>query len=420
MARQLGDVLREWRTARGLTLGALAMKAGVHASTLSRWETGRWQPGVPELEAVLKALGATAAQRRSALHHLEAPRAVQRVRAEAGESPPAAGDLLRAMRLRRNMTQADVAERIGATQSVLAKWERSEDWPSAERLHALCFALGAHADEVTALTTRRFWLPEEADESDSPDGWENRVQTAYRWSGPLRDLRFLSFEASLWRRAEHDLRVQTALRYTYAYHLRGLVETDRLAEAKGILNRLQKEAVPGEDRETYPQTVLFAAQMAGRRDPAGAARMLTEAVTHVRDPEYRSWMLGDLGIFLAEAGYAGQAERVSEAACRIAERSPEASTSAFRRRDQARTLMVGRRYEAALTALEAATPLRIWDDADAIHLLMETECLLGLGKRAEAQDRLVVAAEAEAVVNTPHLRAQADRLTQHLSRRRSE
>ena len=35
----------------------MATQSGIHKATLSRWEAGRRQPSVPELEAVLDALG---------------------------------------------------------------------------------------------------------------------------------------------------------------------------------------------------------------------------------------------------------------------------------------------------------------------------------------------------------------------------
>src|SRR5438445_13658363 len=62
----LGRLLREWRTARQLSLDHLAARAGVAKSTVSTWETGTHQPCLVELAAVLAALGAVPAQREQA------------------------------------------------------------------------------------------------------------------------------------------------------------------------------------------------------------------------------------------------------------------------------------------------------------------------------------------------------------------
>ena len=48
----LGRLLRDWRTARQLSLDQLAARASVAKSTLSTWETGTHQPCLVELAAV--------------------------------------------------------------------------------------------------------------------------------------------------------------------------------------------------------------------------------------------------------------------------------------------------------------------------------------------------------------------------------
>src|SRR5438067_2521649 len=63
---------------------------------------------------------------------------------------------LRAMRLRQGWTQEQVAARVGVVRTTAAHWERGERLPSAEQTQALCYALGAHEEELLALTTGRF------------------------------------------------------------------------------------------------------------------------------------------------------------------------------------------------------------------------------------------------------------------------
>jgi transcriptional regulator with XRE-family HTH domain len=56
---EIGDRLRELRTARGLSLRALAEGSGVTASALSQIENGKNSPSVSTLKKVLAALGTT-------------------------------------------------------------------------------------------------------------------------------------------------------------------------------------------------------------------------------------------------------------------------------------------------------------------------------------------------------------------------
>src|SRR5579871_6714188 len=114
MQNRIGPFLLDLRRARQMSLGQLAARAHVAASTLSRWETGAYQPRLPELEAVLTALCASPEQRERALGLLDAPRGVQRLRVEAEEVaaergddpvvPICGGDLLRALRKRRGLS----------------------------------------------------------------------------------------------------------------------------------------------------------------------------------------------------------------------------------------------------------------------------------------------------------------------------
>jgi transcriptional regulator with XRE-family HTH domain len=51
-------------------------------------------------------------------------------------------DLLREARLRAGLTQAELARRVGRTQSQIARWERGDVKPSLERLRELIRACG--------------------------------------------------------------------------------------------------------------------------------------------------------------------------------------------------------------------------------------------------------------------------------------
>ena len=63
----LGSFLRSLRASRGLGLAAAAQAAGVHRTTLYRWEQGDALPHLSELEALLSALGADPNQKQQAM-----------------------------------------------------------------------------------------------------------------------------------------------------------------------------------------------------------------------------------------------------------------------------------------------------------------------------------------------------------------
>ena len=63
LEQTLGRTLQGQRKARGLTIQALAAQAGVHRTTVSRWERGEAVPFVHELTRVLDILNVSLKER---------------------------------------------------------------------------------------------------------------------------------------------------------------------------------------------------------------------------------------------------------------------------------------------------------------------------------------------------------------------
>ena len=82
-------------------------------------------------ESVLEALLVPCTEREDLFKRLDSPKALRLVQHPTGQLPPLRGDLLRAMRLRKGLTQAEVARRLGITQGMLAKYGPA---PSAEEI----------------------------------------------------------------------------------------------------------------------------------------------------------------------------------------------------------------------------------------------------------------------------------------------
>lgn len=55
---------------------------------------------------------------------------------------------LKLLRLQQNMTQAELAQKMGVTQSLIAMWEREASMPSASKLPELADLLHCTIDEL--------------------------------------------------------------------------------------------------------------------------------------------------------------------------------------------------------------------------------------------------------------------------------
>lgn len=62
----------------------------------------------------------------------------------------ATGPLVREARTRAGLSQGDLAERLGTTQSAVSRWEHGHDEPRLSRLAAILAACGVRADVTFA------------------------------------------------------------------------------------------------------------------------------------------------------------------------------------------------------------------------------------------------------------------------------
>lgn len=434
------------RWGRGLSLRQLSRSAGVSHDALGAWERGERLPRLPELEAALAALGVSPAERGRLVALVPAPRALSYVRAAATGKVqligpmPGGGDLLRAMRGRRGMTQAQAARAAGVSQGRLAHWERSEDWPAPERLRALCFALGASAEETAALTDGRGALPG-WDEGEDAEAWSYKgrvaspddplgclIKRTYFHADALRDLRSLSLERALWLRARESEAFRSHLHDACAYRARAMMEEGRSGEIGVYADRTWDLARQGYGRSQFwAWGVIASASVlrhgSGRRRPRpdAAAALLAGVVAEAAPDENQAWLLGEMALTLAGAGRADEAIRASLQAQAVAETMPDPAEGWFRRRDHAVLLAALGRYGEALDVLETAAGLsRFGSDPIVRHHLLASTCHLGLGNMGAAQECLTPAlalierpAESDGV-HLARLRLQANTLLARL------
>lgn len=262
---QLGDYLRQLRRSQRFTLAQLSASAGVSLNTLSRWETGTFQPRLAELDATLRALNADSGQRERALALMDAPRAVARLREEAQERQPelvdlaghtpAIGDLLRAIRLRQGWTIKQVADGLGVAPRSVRRWESSEAALPEERLDDLCRLLALAPEERLALSQQRLWLWNSV--WDRPLSPEEALQQCERLIGQMQqadtalmDLHLLCLEAQLWPLATRSAAARRVLARVFITHAQYLLIKGRAKEVRAYSDRAVEMVVgifPQED-----------------------------------------------------------------------------------------------------------------------------------------------------------------------------
>ncbi len=337
---QLGDYLRQLRRSQRLTLAQLSANAGVSLNTLSRWETGAFQPRLAELEAALRALGAVPAQWEQALAMVEAPRAVARLREEAQERQaemvelaghaPTTGDLLRAMRLRRRLTMEQVARGLGVAPRSVRRWEGAEGALPEERLDDICLLLGVTPEERLALSQQRLWLwTPEWKEPLSLEAVEQQcdrlVAQMHAGEMALMDLRLLCLEAQLWplvARSEAARRVLARVFTTHAQYLEG---TGRGLEVQVYSDRALDLVVGTFAPESWWFSAIHATgfvlvpHLAGARRNRRRVEYLRRWLDCTDDPTWQSGLYRDMadyalesGHFEAALGWIGKAETLAK------------------------------------------------------------------------------------------------------------
>ena len=410
-AATIGGFLRALRRGRRLTMEQSARQAGLHRATLDRWEKGRAQPRLPELKALLGALGASPQQRRRALTLVDAPRARALVRADlartaggAGLGPmPQGGDLLRALRLRRGRSLEQTAAHLGVTSVTVRRWEATETWPAAQQLHRLCYALGAKEEEVLALTCGRFARTAPSPLTKGTAGGataealaervERFARTLHDPPFGLKDLELLTLRAEAWALAARGAAAGTGLlAEVYGLSSRYLAYRDRAGEAVAAAGRYF-DLVPGEPRDGPARaawlklrlgTATARLHVPGRATtPRRCLEELRRVLPHARGTRYEAEALSRIAEMLRRQGARDEALRVSEEAHRAAMNDEDAASA---RGEHGIQLVRSGRFAEGLPLLSAG---RAGDWYRLVETwLWEAEALAGLGEEAEAGRRL--------------------------------
>jgi transcriptional regulator with XRE-family HTH domain len=306
--------LKHLRENRQWTLGKAALVSGISKSTLHAWESGRYTPRAPELRQYLETLEPSTSEKVRLLKLLDAPRAMAVLCVDRVDHPPLSGDVLRGLRLRQGKTQAEVALHLGVHQATLAKWEQSEDWPSDERLHSLCFFLNATAEEAEAILSGIF-LPEQTEGLKIGDAIENIKAKLDAFNGDsyltTSDLWFLSLESQVWwlaRQSEAARELQSSIWFLHANYL---IDARRWEEGDVYLKRIfseQKQSISHPITRSQQSSFIIQAKKFALKDRNddnkivkidNAVRFLTKSKDFMIDHECQAWYWMELANYLA-------------------------------------------------------------------------------------------------------------------------
>ncbi|BCW94825.1 MAG: hypothetical protein KatS3mg018_0307 [Fimbriimonadales bacterium] len=286
---------------------------------MSRWESGAVRPSLYELDALMRALGASDAERRRALELIDAPRALSRLHTTQPNPPgsqvkphiPIPGDLLRAMRQRRGWTLEQTAKQMHISATTLHRWEHSEAWPSDEQLHRLCALLHAHAPEQAALSAGRLHFHAEAQAFSSQledlDHLLHQIVNAeIALDRALADLYFLSLERHLWGVSQQSEVGRLLLIDAYVCHCRHLLQDARLIDAQTPAARAMHLIGRWENPRPHwlwvvHATAKDAAEKRAQPYPTAGIRILQDwlPVAAATAIKYEAWFLRDIAEYMS-------------------------------------------------------------------------------------------------------------------------
>jgi transcriptional regulator with XRE-family HTH domain len=428
MSGSLGELLKQWRRERGLSLGGLAARAGVATGTLSGWERGLHLPRLPELDAVLTALTIPPVDRQAALALIDAPRAHRSLaRLPSSDAAglegdqPVPGHLLRALRLRRGLSLEALAREVGVDCATVSRWERSLNTPSIDQLDRLLAFLGAHLEERLALTTGRclLWPPTEA-RLRSLDEVLLRFEELWgrvdQGDRRLLDLEFLVWQAEVWPLAARSAAARELLGRAWSYYAEWLTWGCRMREANSYATRaIDLLQAQGQRTLGFIGGMRCAVQVCARVTAQGKA-MDARAAAVDRLGVWLPEALGseweaDLYRHMAEhawwAGRPDAAVAFSKRACSLAERLEDTDLVHLTRCGRADVfLRLGQPHE----ALALLLPPNPNPYGGILDMLRWVQARQDVGEHSAAADWLGKAYALIELYDYPQFRAQADAL----------
>jgi transcriptional regulator with XRE-family HTH domain len=387
-AQLVGERIRLWRTLRGISLGSLSARAGVSKSTLSRWEMGKQLPYAPQLTATLEALRVPTKERDFFWAQIACPRAIAQLKSE---NHPGGNEILRALRLRADIAQSEVATRLGISRASLARWENGSAWPTDEQLQQLCCLLEASREEIEFLAKRQFretplLLQREA-------LYEAYQHLVYHDHAPDRDLMYLALGGrfvELYRRGEPVQSELAEVWGAHAYYLCTFLQEYERAErfAQQAIKLFQNNQFRLHNGHVRA-FVTLAEITSYRVGPHAAAECLQGWLPALSNPYHRSWFHSLIARHWVGMG-------IRDAALVLAREAAEGAFGSeteyfLRQSDRMDLLIEQRQFAETFRLLPDLIPPRT-PDFTTRHDLLRARLLIEVGQPTEAVAFLSAAA----------------------------
>ena len=349
--------LRALRQTKRLTQSGLARRSGIARRTLVYWEAGESQPRIPELQAALWALAATEEEAARLVCLLDAPRGLRLAEAEraSGEGEKLAGagvgDLLRVMRLRRRMTQADLAAELRLNRQAILRWESGQNLISAENLERLCGALAVAPEERLALRGHRLTMPhwdegewQKVTVEEAAHLWHEMqrphqaLAPDYRPQTPLFELQVLAMKRHLHFQSRPGVETRRLLAEIETEHALWLHFQDRAPEARLCIRRavllVQEEDIPQDFWGDMLNLALSDGYVeAARWDNAVSLHRIEGWLPRLPPGSVRTQQLCDMAFYMGMSGDGSRALVLMEQAARSIERAGDVTAAETYYRD---------------------------------------------------------------------------------------
>lgn len=390
--------VRTQRRQRNMLQKEVAYRARISERTLRDWEKGKASPGRWELESLLTALELTPQERLQALSLVPTLRGVQiskqefpeAVREELGPMP-ALGDLLHAMRLRRRVSQEQLAEILKVAPSTVFRWETTRTLPSEENMQRLCTILEASPEERRTLFSRR--MQDGVDTQDlSLDACIRQVDLLDRQlANPAEacfDLQALVLKRRLWILAQESEQAVRQLARLQTHHASWLWIQGRAAEAEICAHRsLQalkgRKATEAFWRATLNLVALFAKN---RGNTVAAVDLLAQWCPAVPEAEQATvWCDMALHAIFAEQYLEGNRYLAIARKTMPLSANAEGLFTYYMPSTECAILCRLGRWAEALERLPPLPDQNAPSGPRAFYLILWAEILFGAGERDEAQ-----------------------------------
>lgn len=419
MDNLFGQTLRTLRRKKGLSQSVLADRSGIALRTIINWESGATRPRAPELQAVLKALETTALESAEMVNLLTTSRGLRLSKevfaAQSGdivrETVPGIGDLLRAMRTRKQMTQRELADQLSVRRHAVLRWENGQNVLAAEHLERLCDLLEASPEERAALQQRRLTLPSWEDHDwtkvtveEAAQIWQNLhrghrpTEAGYRPPPSGFELRVLALKRYLHVHLVPDIEVRRLLAQIETDYGVWLFLEDRPKEARACVQRALA-LMEGDRRpqDFWASALNLAAAVAcqGRGGANASLRFLEDILPRLPMGAVRTQQLCNMAFCKMEVGQGGEAPVYLDQARRSMDRPGGPSEWELFYFDVNRERMKFLSGEA--DKLPDRLLERCFNDLQRTILgLLWTRMALHCGEKAEASYHLAIARSVEA------------------------